>query len=406
MNTDLYVKPNLIAYVGAQAASLVLATFVFRRKFLRNEVRGVDDAYVIVANHQCSLDFVNLIGATKKRLTFVLSNSFYNSLPVNRILKSLGVIPKQQFQTTVSDMKKMKAVIESGNSLVLYPAGLMCEDGVSTPIPEATYKFLKWLDTDVYAARTTGTYFSKPKWTTGMRRGRTYLDIYKLLTKEALESMKVSEIKAVVEEALLFNAYEDQERLRIKYKDCDDINGLENVLYQCPNCRSEFTVSVHDRSTIRCSACGYEETCDEYGFLHNEKGLGEELRHVPQWSRLIFDRLKEKIEAAPDYSISAPTKIHMIDYDKHKFTEVGRGTVELCRDHFNLKGKINGENIDYVIPSAKLPTLPFSPGVHFEIQNGQEIYRCVLDDGRLVMKFINTLKIFYELSGAKKLKKA
>ena len=39
---------------------------------------------------------------------------------------------------------------------------------------------------------------------------------------------------------------------------------------------------------------------------------------------------------------------------------------------------------------------PFSPGKHFEIQDGQMIYRCVLEDGKMVMKFINMLKIFYE----------
>ena len=406
MEKNLYVRPNMLAYRGAQAACFVLATFVFRRKFIRNEIKGVEESYVVVANHQCSLDFVNLLNATKKPLTFVLSNSFFNSLPVNGLLKSLGVIPKQQFQTTISDMRKMKAVIENGASLVIYPAGLMCEDGVSTPIPEATYKFIKWLDTDVYAARTMGTYFSKPKWTTGIRSGRTYLDVYKLLTKEALERMKVSEIREIVEEALLFNAYEDQERLLIKYKDCDNIEGLQNVLYKCPNCGKEFTMDVRDRHTIFCSACGYEERCDEYGFLHNDKGLGKEIRHVPDWSRQIYEELREYIVEHPDFYMSTHAKIHMIDYDKHKFVEVGSGNVSLCKDHFTLTGRINGESVDMEIPSAKIPTLPFGPGKYFEIQNGQEIYRCLPDDGRLAMKFINTLKIFYELNNPRKAKKA
>jgi hypothetical protein len=51
-------------------------------------------------------------------------------------------------------MKKMKAVVEAGQPLAIYPAGLMCEDGLSTPIPKATYKFLKWMNVDVYMART------------------------------------------------------------------------------------------------------------------------------------------------------------------------------------------------------------------------------------------------------------
>ncbi|MCF0137935.1 MAG: hypothetical protein HUJ66_06195, partial [Oscillospiraceae bacterium] len=313
-------------------------------------------------------------------------------------------IPKQQFQTTVSDMKRIKAVIDSGESLVIYPAGLMCEDGVSTPIPEATYKFLKWLDTDVYAARTIGTYFSMPKWTKGIRSGRTFLDVYKLIPREELKSMSVDRVKELVEGALLFNAFEEQEKLLVKYKNGDNIEGLENVLYQCPHCGEEFTMRVRDRRHICCSACGYEESCDEFAFLHNTKGLGPELRYVSQWSEMIFSRLREHIRANPDFSISARTRIHMIDYTKHKFVEVGSGTVELSAKNFRLRGRINGEEVDKLIPSSRIPALPFSPGRHLEIQNGQEIFRCVLEDGSRVMKFINALKAFYELNNPVKVK--
>ena len=52
-------------------------------------------------------------------------------------------------------------------------------------------------------------------------------------------------------------------------------------------------------------------------------------------------------------------------------------------------------------PIAGIPTLPFKPGKYLEVQHGSDIYRCVLSDGRLVMKFINMLKIFHEL-GSKK----
>ena len=63
---------------------------------------------------------------------------------------------------------------------------------------------------------------------------------------------------------------------------------------------------------------------------------------------------------------------------------------------FNIGDQINvnwnnGQN-DYV--------LPFDI-THFgdvQLQDGETIYRCVLEDGRLVMKFINLVKIFYELN--------
>ena len=92
----------------------------------------------------------------------------------------------------------------------------------------------------------------------------------------------------------------------------------------------------------------------------------------------------------------------MLDYEKHKFVEVGSGVVNLSNGQFQLSGQINGDEVGLTVPTSNVPTLPFSPGKYFEIQHGDTIYRCVLDDGKMVMKFINMLKIFYELNSTQK----
>ena len=106
-----YTKPNLLCYRIAQVVSWLVATFVFRRKVLRNEIRGQRGPFVVIANHQAALDFVNLIGLTHRRMSFVISNSFFSTLPIQSFLRKMGVIPKQQFQSSVGDMKRLRAVI-------------------------------------------------------------------------------------------------------------------------------------------------------------------------------------------------------------------------------------------------------------------------------------------------------
>jgi len=54
---------------------------------------------------------------------------------------------------------------------------------------------------------------------------------------------------------------------------------------------------------------------------------------------------------------------------------------------------------------VNVPSLPFGPGRYFEIQDGEIIYRCCPDDGRIVMKYINMLKILYEQSMERKIAK-
>ena len=129
--------------------------------------------------------------------------------------------------------------------------------------------------------------------------------------------------------------------------------------------------------------------------------MGEEVRYVSDWSRMIHDDLKQKITRGQETALTADTRIQMIDCEKKKFVDVGFGTLRLSGDGFCLDGQLNGGPLRLSVPTQGIPTLPFSPGKYLEIQHGRDIYRCVPEDGRLVMKFINMVKILYELSRQK-----
>ncbi len=396
-----YTRPSKLHYRIGQAACWLASKIIFRNKVLRNEIKGQKGPFVVIANHECMLDFVNLICASRRPMSFVISQSFFNSVPIKGFLQKMGAIPKQQFQTTVKDMKRMKAVIDHGQPLVIYPAGLMCEDGLSTPIPGATFKFLKWLGADVYVARSVGSYFVMPKWTGGMRPGRTFIDIYKLFDKDELAQMRVERIQETTCTALLFDAYREQEEHMVRYAKNDQISGLENVLYVCPHCGKEFSMAVRDGSTLYCRECGYAQTSDQYGFLRNTGGIGPEIRYVSDWSRLIQNDLTEKLRNNLDATLSAKCTFRMIREDQKKFVDVGHGEIHLSNGAFRITGTIK-EDVDITVPVGNVPTLPFSPGKYLEIQHGSNIYRCVPEDGKLVMKFINMVKIFYELRNSEK----
>ena len=390
-----YQKPNRILYGITQFVANAAAKLVYQRKYLRNEIKDKKGPFVVIANHQSMLDFVNLIGATRRPMHFVISNAFFNTLPIRGFMQRLGVIPKQQFQTATRDLKRMKAVIDRGEPVVIYPAGLMCEDGLSTPIPAATYKFLKWLKADVYIAKTSGNYFVMPKWAKNIRRGRTYMDIYKLFSADELAQTDMQTIRQKTDAAMLFDAYREQEQLQIAYKGGDDLQGLEHVLYMCPHCKKEFTVAV-ERNRIYCTACGFTHESDGYGFLHQMGTVGQEIRYISDWSRLIYRDMYRKLEEGQQPPLSAKVSISMIDMKKKKFLPAGQGVLSLSEKHFRLKGVVNGEALDIAVDAGTFPSLPFSPGKYLEFQYGEKIYRCLPEDGRVVMKFINMVKVLYE----------
>ena len=395
-------EQSKFVYRITQAAAWLISKLAFKRKMLRNEIKGKKGPFVVIANHEAALDFVNLIGATKTPMTFVVSNSFYSTLPLKNAMDKIGVIPKQQFQTSLKDLTKMRRVIEEGRILVIYPAGLMCEDGRSTPIPVATYEFLQWLKTDVYMAKTSGTYFTMPKWSKGIRRGRTFMDIYKLFDKEEILNMDIAEIKERADAALDFDAYKEQEILQVRYSHNDDIQGLENVLYMCPNCQSEFTMRVENRNTLVCDGCGYSEKSDKYAFLHKVSEVGREIRHVSDWSKMIYSRLTRKIIKGEISELTSGVEIHMIPAGGSKFVPVGSGTLKVTKETISLIGEANGEALELSLKTPNYASLPFKPGKNLELQHGEVIYRCFPEDGRIVMKYINMIKIFYELTTAKR----
>lgn len=397
MKKTKFRKPNFFVYGVFRLASKFLSKFMFKVKVTKNEVRGKKGSYVIIANHEASIDFIALAAAVKRRINFVISNSFYQSLNIQPLIKACGVIPKQQFQTRTSDLKSMKRVVENGGVLGIYPAGLMSENGVSTAIPKASGKLLKWLDSDVYVAYISGTYLTSPKWSDTRRKGKVKLSITKLLSAEEIKNMDVENITNLVEEKLRYNAYETQEKERVIYKHGDNIEGLENVLYKCPKCGSEFSIKSKSKNILECNTCGNEAKSDKYGFLEKVKESDVIYKCPNEWYDYIQEHVLEEVKNNPYYFIQSHTKIKMIDYKKHKFVFVGDANIKLDKEKFTISGNINGEEVFKEVSIATFPMLPFKPGVHFEIQDGMDIYRIILDKSEEVMKWVMSLKALFTL---------
>lgn len=386
-------RPNIFVYSLFFLICKVLATFKFKLKVIRNELKKKKGPCVIIANHEASIDFINLTAAVKRRINYVISNSFYQTLGIKSLLNACGVIPKQQFQTAITDLKKMKEVVQNNGTLTIYPAGLMTENGVSTIIPGSSGKLLKFLKEDVYVAYTTGSYLTHPKWSKVYRKGRITLDVYLLATKEEINQMSIEELDALVIDRLSFNEYENQETAQIEYKNGDNVEGFENVLHLCPKCQKEFVMTASG-NTFKCSSCGNQARSDKFGFLTKVKDGDIVFKHPNKWYDYIYELLKNEITQTENYTLSSHGKLQMIEGKKQKFVEVGEIDLTLNSKEFTLNGQVHNQPFNLVVSIAKSPMLPFSPGKSLEIQDGPTIYRFIPEDGKIVIKWIMALKIF------------
>ena len=147
---------------------------------------------------------------------------------------------------------------------------------------------------------------------------------------------------------------------------------------------------------IACTACGFVHQADRYGLLHQAGSVGQELRYISDWSRMIYRDMQQKLENGHLEPLVSAVEIRMIDMKKKKFQPVGRGELSLSMESFRLCGNVHGEELDIQVAAGTFPSLPFSPGKYLEFQYGDNIYRCLPDEGAVVMKYINMIKVLYE----------
>lgn len=391
-----YSKPNAIIYSIFLFGCKIISALKFNLKIKKNELKNVKGGFVVIANHESALDFVNLARAMKRRTHFVISNAFYKTFPLSSVVEKLGLISKNQFQTAPSDLMKMKTVIDNGMPLVIFPAGLMPENGICTPIPKATGKALKWLNADVYVAKSNGSYLTNPKWSKKWRKGETTLSITKFASKEELSEIASEELQERVEKALSFDAYKMNDTLKVAFKNGDNVVGLENVLYKCPKCNEKYTIVAKNVNTLKCLGCGYEVYSDKFGMLHG-KTEDAIFKYPSQWSLYIEKKIKEEIESNPEYKLESFASVYTIDDKKHKFILSGTALVKLTSVGFIFDGIVNGERLEKTLSIKNYPSLPLKPGMNFDVQDGKTIYRICPTDPRTCTEWVSAVEALYEM---------
>lgn len=396
-NKKSYREPNKFVVSIGKGISKFLCKYIYNVKIVGNELDDQAGRCVIIANHESVIDVLPTYAIVPPKTHFVISKAMMQTLPIAPLIEMSGAISKNQFQTSALDMRRMKAVLDHDEPLLLFPAGLMTESGASTPIPLATAKVLKWFKSDVYVARLNGTYLTNPKWSNVKRKGEITIEIYKLASKEDFDIMTDEQAADLVTEHLSFDAYRHNDEKKVYYKNGDNVQGLEYVLYKCPCCHKEFTIYARGKNKLVCEECGYAVKSDNYGKL-SLIGVGDPIFEYPSdWHAFIEESVYEFVKEHPNFYYETPAEIHAINEKKHKYEPVGRGTIGFDFDKFVMEGTMNGKPFVETISTQAFPILPFRPGAYFEIQHGEQIYRIIPDNPEIVMKWIFTLKATFRL---------
>ncbi len=364
------------------ANGAALATLLFGSKFvldtkvkvrLTNNVGRLEKPAIVLVNHGTAVDFIYAARLLKKdKPHFVAARLYFYNKRLNKLLRSLGTIPKSMFASDVENAKSCVKVLARGEVLAMMPEARLSTVGKFEGIQESTYKFIQRFDAAIYTIRLHGNYLSAPKWGTGTRRGSLVEgELNKLFEKGEAKTLSFDEVKRRVDEALFYDEFAWlKTKPNVVYKSKTLAEGLENILYICPNCggRYAFTAKNHQ---LTCEKCGMQASLDNrYQFVD-----GKPFENFAEWYEWQNEILKKEIENDPDYAMESKVELRHASIDGKSLTRrAGEGVCRLDRTGLLYRGSEDGQEIEKFFPAAQIYRLLFGAGEDFEIYEGKEIW--------------------------------
>ncbi len=334
-------------------------------------VKSVQGPFILLFNHGSFFDWVYAFPPLyPKKPNVLMAYYYFTNYRLGKYIHKAGGIPKFLYQPDISAIKSVKKVIELGGSIAIAPEGRLSAYGEIETIAPATEKLLKRLKVPVYLSKIEGGYLTKPKWAKTIRKGRVDLTYEQVFTSEELEKESASEIKSKLEERLYYNDFAWQKENKVYFKGKKFAEGLENILYLCPACQSEFSLKTKDNK-IMCTHCALEATLNNYYEFESSNSV------VPLNIREWFLRQKayeNECVAANDYELSEKVTLKMPDPKGKGFAIFGTGLCRFTSEGLSYEGTINGEVVHKFFEIEHIPVIPFGANENFEVYHDLTLY--------------------------------
>ena len=164
--------------------------------------------------------------------------------------------------------------------------------------------------------------------------------------------MTADEINTKIREALNYDEYQYQKDNNILIKEPYRAEGLHRILYQCPNCKTEFEMDTKG-AELFCKHCGKRWVWHENGYLEALEGETE-FDHIPDWYNWQREQVKKQIKSGK-YNFIDEVDVYSQPHC-WRFRPLGKANIVHNADEgFVLTGHYRGK--DYKIKRAPLENI-------------------------------------------------
>ena len=321
-------------------------------------IHDVQPPYILLSNHESFSDFNYISHLSHPRNPSYLVNELYCTRPIlKHLAKGGGFVSKRLFTPDMHSAMGILRMIRRGYPVVIFPEGRLSPDGRSNPIVEGA-SFYRKLKVDLVLVKITGAYFSKPKWRKRKYRTNVNLKVERVIKKEELAAMSDLEVEEAIRESLYTDA---NETLIDTYPQNDKAEGLEGLLYRCPDCGNLYSTEGRG-NTFFCTKCGARHKL-------NDRYLFEEDVKTSSIAE-FYDAIKA-LEAPELDTFELRTKVKTKIYGENGgpiHWEDGECSLN-CREF-----SYHSNNEDFKVPTDDLPALAYSCNEEFELYHNNELH--------------------------------
>lgn len=245
MKTRHHVVTELIRPIVALIA--VLKYHIKVDRFAQEEKRN----WLILSNHQTDFDqfFVGL--AFHKPVYYVAMEDVFSNGWISKLIQWLvAPIPIIKGSTDLKAVMTCIRVAREGGNVALFPEGNRTYSGKTCYIKPSVAALAKKMGVPIAIFRIEGGYGIKPRWADDCRKGTMRAGVRRVIEPEEYQNMSKEELYELICRELWVDETEDNGRYLSKAA----AEGLERVLYICPDCGlSEFKTK---KDTLTCCHCG------------------------------------------------------------------------------------------------------------------------------------------------------
>ena len=264
---------------------------------------NMQEPFLILGNHCQVYDGFFISAAAKVHIRWVAGAALFKLFGLKMLLIGwIGAIAKQQGRSDLHTIRSISHAFKEGDIVGLFPEGTRTWDGESVGFDRSTAKLIKILKVPVIIISLEGIYATKPRWADKKRVGSPLLRVLPPLSAQAIASMTKDELYDYLVAHLSFSFRTWQEENRIPFIGKAQAEGLQRVLYLCPDCLSYSTLRTK-KDAIWCTKCGMSSHLDAYDQFKSVQG-NNPFKDVPQWHDWERGQLFSHVQAAnPEKSL-------------------------------------------------------------------------------------------------------